>query len=407
MSTAKPKKKRLLRSLWQAFTQSSSKSSIVLGLAALASILIANSGWAPGYFKILETHIGGSPLGLHLDMSVSHWINDGLMAFFFLLVGMEIKRELMEGELSTIKQAMLPIFGAIGGMVLPALIYTFFNFGTPVQRGWGVPMATDIAFSLAVVSALGKRVPLSVKVFLTALAIVDDLGAILVIALFYTQGMLVSYLLWAGGACAVLLVFNQLKVRALWPYVLVGAVLWYCIHQSGVHATVAGVLLAFLMPLGRYDDGPAERLQGILDWPVGFLVMPLFALANTGFHISAESLAGLHHPLSYGILFGLVLGKPFGIIGFSMLGILLGFAKFPKGAGVLHFLGAGCLAGIGYTVAIFIALLAFPTEASQAIAKLSILVASILAALVGVIVFKLAPIPKPEIAAPPLPIREH
>lgn len=352
-------------------------------------MLLANSPLGPAFERLLALEIGYTSDLLQLKYSVLLWINDGLMAVFFLLVGLEIKRELVEGELSSLKQAALPVFAAIGGMLVPAVVYTLFNQGTETASGWGIPMATDIAFAIAVISLLGKSVPLSLKVFLTALAIVDDLGAILVIAIFYSTEMHLSYLLYAGGVFALLILFNRIGVKSMWLYLLPGVVMWYFIHHSGIHATIAGVLTALTLPTTPDEtESPLEKLEHALTKPVNFLVMPLFALANTNIRFEAEMVDGLTSSLGLGIIFGLMAGKPVGIAFFSWLSVRVGVSTLPAGTRWIQFLGLGLLAGIGFTMSIFIALLSFSEPAFQTQAKFAILVASLLSGLFGFLFLK-------------------
>ena len=348
------------------------------------SLLIANSPLGPGFERFLAQEIGYASEALQLRYPILLWINDGLMAIFFLLVGLEIKRELVEGELSSFKQAALPVFAAIGGMLVPAVVYTLFNQGTATANGWGIPMATDIAFAIAVITLLGKRVPLSLKVFLTALAIVDDLGAIVVIALFYSTEMHLNYLLYAAGVLALLIVFNRMGVKNVWLYLLPGAVMWYFIHHSGIHATIAGVLTALTLPTTPDEtESPLEKLEHALTKPVNFLIMPIFALANTNIAFELSMRDGLTSSLGLGIIFGLLVGKPIGIVFFSWLSVKLGISSLPTGTRWIQFLGLGLLAGIGFTMSIFIALLSFDDPAFQTQAKFAILVASLVAGLLG------------------------
>ncbi|MBB4805217.1 NhaA family Na+:H+ antiporter [Chryseobacterium defluvii] len=368
------------------FFNSSQSSGIILIVCVLISLFIANSASAGSFQKFLDKEAGINLF--HLSYPVSIWINDGLMAIFFLLVGLEIKRELVEGELSSFKNASLPIVAAIGGMLIPALIFSIFNFGTQYGNGWGIPMATDIAFSLAIVSMLGNRVPNSIKIFLAALAIVDDLGAILVIAVFYTEQIHWTYLLLSFGITALLFLLNFLKVKKMIFYLIPGAFLWYFLHHSGVHATIAGVLLAFSIPTNTSDvePSPLEKLEHKLHFPVNFLIMPVFALANTNITFSNEMLGGLTSTLGIGVIGGLVLGKLIGINLFSFIAIRLKLSSLPQDSSWMQMLGVGFLAGIGFTMSIFIALLSFKGQITlQNEAKFAILVASFLAAILGFI----------------------
>ncbi|PJJ66326.1 Na+/H+ antiporter NhaA [Chryseobacterium geocarposphaerae] len=373
------------------FFNNSQFSGIMLILCVIISLLIANSSVGDGFQRFLDKKIGVSVF--HLEYPVSVWINDGLMAVFFLLVGLEIKREIIEGELSSFKNASLPIFAAIGGMIVPAVIFTIFNIGTQYENGWGIPMATDIAFSLAIISMLGSRIPNSIKIFLAALAIVDDLGAILVIAIFYTDQIHWVYLLLSLGVTLLLFILNFFKVTKLIFYIIPGIFLWYFLHHSGIHATIAGVLLAFSIPTNESDTeiSPLEKLEHTLSVPVSFLIMPIFALANTNITFNATMIGGLTNTLGLGIVCGLVLGKLIGINLFSFLAIKFKLSSLPQNSSWMQMIGVGCLAGIGFTMSIFIALLSFKTEIQiQDEAKFAILVASFLSAFLGYMILKIS-----------------
>jgi NhaA family Na+:H+ antiporter len=311
------------------------------------------------------------------------------MAIFFLLVGLEIKRELIEGELSTVKKASLPVLAAVGGMAIPALTYFFFNKGEATASGWGIPMATDIAFALAIIAMLGKSVPASLKIFLAALAIADDLGAILVIAIFYTEQIHWNYLLIGGGIFALLLALNYFKVKSLWFYLIPGIFLWYFVHHSGIHATIAGVLLAFTIPTNDTEiESPLEKLEHFLTVPVNFLIMPIFALANTNITFEKGMIEGLNSPLGFGIIVGLFFGKTIGITLFSWFAVKIKLAKLPSGANWQHVIGVGMLAGIGFTMSIFISLLSFSDPFHITEAKFAILCASVISGLIGFVYLK-------------------
>ena len=379
----------ILSKYFQDFFHNSKSSGIVLIVFVLVSLLIANSPLSSSFQNLLDTKIGMETF--HLDYSVSVWVNDGLMAIFFLLVGLEIKRELLEGELSDIKKASLPIFGAIGGMLIPALIYVAFNHDTNFKNGWAIPMATDIAFSLAIISLLGKSVPASLKIFLSALAIVDDLGAIIVIALFYTDSIDWVSLGLCGGITMLLIILNKIGVKNLLFYIIPGLFLWYFMHHSGIHATIAGVILAFTIPtnISETEPSPLEKLEQKLHIPVSFLIMPLFALANTNITFQREIFEGFINPLSLGIIGGLFVGKVLGINLFSMIAIKLKWSELPAFSGWREMIGVGFLAGIGFTMSIFVSLLAFPDEVEiQNISKISILIASVLSGIVGYFILK-------------------
>jgi NhaA family Na+:H+ antiporter len=357
---------------------------ILLMVAVLLSLVFANSALANSFNRILTSTWGLHLSGLHLVYDTTTWINDGLMAIFFLVVGLEIKRELVEGELSSIKKAAMPVFAALGGMLVPAAIFLFFNSGKPSQYGWGIPMATDIAFALAIVATLGNRVPTSIKIFLAALAIVDDLGAIVVIALFYSSKLDSTYLAYAGGLVALLATLNYFGVKRLIFYLIPGVFLWYVVHHSGIHATIAGVLLACFIPTNPVKEtSPLEKLEHLLVKPVNLFIMPLFALANTNIHLEWGMLKGISSPIGLGIILGLVFGKPIGVFLFSWISVKLGWSSLPSKATWKHVLGLGMLAGIGFTMSTFIALLSFKDPAFQLEAKFCILIASIIAASIG------------------------
>jgi len=369
------------------FTDSPTSGGIILFICVLISLTIANSPFGATFENILNTPLGFETASVHLRYTTALWINDGLMAIFFLLVGLEIKRELVSGELSTPRQALLPIFCAFGGAIVPAGIYFAVNQGTDTVSGWGIPMATDIAFALAVIAMLGKRVPASLKVFLAALAIVDDLIAILVIAIFYSAELHTIYLGYAAAILALLFVFNRLGVRSLVFYLIPGLFIWYFVHHSGIHATIAGVLTAMTIPLVTKGQGepPLLKLEHALTTPVNFLIVPLFALANTAIRFEEGMLEGLFSPLGTGIIVGLMLGKPVGVYLMTKLALLLRIGSMPQGASWAQIIGVGLLAGIGFTMSIFIALLSFSDNLLIAEAKFSILVASLLSGLTGYI----------------------
>lgn len=373
-----------ISSVFKDFFGNSQASGILLVLCVMISLMIANSSAAQGFQNFLHTEVG--------PYSVEVWINDGLMAIFFLLVGLEIKRELLEGELSNFKNASLPIFAAIGGMVVPALIFKFFNDGTEYINGWAIPMATDIAFSLAILSMLGKAVPAAVKVFLAALAIVDDLGAIVVIAVFYTDTIHWDYLGYSAVVFALMIALNFFKVRAFAMYLVPGALLWYLMHHSGIHATIAGVLTAFTIPTQRLNGArysPLETLEHALHAPVQFMIMPIFALANTNITLKEGMVDGLFTNFGYGIVLGLILGKLIGIMLFSFIAIITKISSLPDRSNWGHMMGAGLLAGIGFTMSIFIAGLSYTDVAIQDAAKFAILFASVLAGALGYLLLKI------------------
>ncbi len=369
------------------FFESEKAGGLILLGCTIISLLLANSIWGDSYVGFWHRHIDFSFGAIRLDYSIEHWVNDGLMAIFFLMVGLEIERELYIGELKNIKVASLPIAAAIGGMLLPALIHFLFNAGTTEQSGFGIPMATDIAFALGILALLGKRVPFALKIYLTALAIIDDLGAILVIAIFYSGGVSWPYLLSALGIFVGLFAMGKfLKVRKLVFYLVPGVVMWYCMLQSGVHATITGVLLAFAIPFGgKGPESPSYRLQHYLHKPVAFIILPIFALANTGLILTDGWENELTTHNSLGIMLGLVVGKPLGILLFSVLLIKLKWGSLPPGIKLKHLFGAGILGGIGFTMSIFIANLAFNDTHTIQFSKISILASSAVAAILGLL----------------------
>ncbi|HAK92570.1 Na+/H+ antiporter NhaA [Massilia timonae] len=376
---------RRLSKTFQEFIASGKAGGAILILCTLVSLAIANSAWGSSYLGFWHIPLGG--------LSVELWINDALMAVFFLLVGLELKRELVNGELSDLRTALLPILAAAGGIAVPAGIHFALNGGTPTQAGMGIPMATDIAFALGVLALLGKRVPASLKVFLAALAVMDDLGAIIVIAVFYTAQLSVAYLAGALAMFVALRLMNtRLRILALWPYLLGGALMWFLMLKSGVHATIAGVLLAFTIPYSAQEDdaaSPSHLLEHVLHKPVAFLILPIFALANTGIVIGADWAGELSSLNSLGILVGLVLGKPVGILLFSFAAVAIGICRLPLDLAWRHVLGAGMLGGIGFTMSIFITNLAFVGHADIINAsKMSILAASVIAGTIGFIWLK-------------------
>lgn len=372
------------------FFQSSSAGGILLLLCLGISLLIANTGLSASFSELLQVSIGFETASLHLRYPLLLWINDGLMAVFFLLVGLEIKREIVEGELSSMRQAALPVLAAFGGVLVPALIYATFNGASPLTaKGWGIPMATDIAFALGILSLLGDKVPTGLKIFLAALAIVDDLIAILVIAIFYSSELHFLYLGYAAAIFVLLLIFNRLGVKNLFFYLLPGIVMWYFIHHSGIHATIAGVLVALTLPTNEEDtDSPLEKLEHALTRPVNFVIMPVFALANTNITFESEMVQGLAGNLGLGIVLGLFLGKPIGIFLMSWLCVKTNIADLPEHVKWTHVLGLGLLGGIGFTMSIFIALLSFQDLQHQNEAKFAILIASVMAGVSGFLLLK-------------------
>ena len=367
--------------LFTAFIESEKAGGMLLVIVTVTSMILANTAFGPEYINFWQ-----QPMGSH---TLTEWINDGLMAIFFLLIGLELEREIYIGELSDLRSASLPIFGAIGGMVVPAAIYMSLNMGTATQDGAGIPMATDIAFAVGILSLLGSRVPIALKVFLTALAVIDDLGAIIVIALFYSKDIAVGYLLAALGVWGFLFVLNRLKIYSLVPYLLGGAVMWYLMLNSGVHATITGVILAFVIPFGGGEESSISyKLQEWLHAPVAFFILPVFALAKTCIPIESGWQSGLMATASLGIIIGLVVGKPLGIWVFAMLGCRAKLCALPQGIRWKHILGVGFLGGIGFTMSIFITLLAFDDAFIINEAKMSILIASLIAGTIGFVMLK-------------------
>lgn len=365
-----------LTTLFKDFIESEKAGGLILMACTAVSLILANSGFAAEYAHFWHADLGGHP--------VEYWINDGLMAIFFLLIGLELEREVYLGELSNIKDALLPIFGAIGGMFVPAMLFLVFNWGTPEQAGAGIPMATDIAFALGILSLLGDRVPASLKVFLTALAVIDDLGAILMIAVFYTKTIFWSNLFIALGIFVVLLALNRLKIRNLIPYLLGGLAMWYFMLNSGVHATITGILLAFAIPFGNGDEKSSSYiLQHFLHKPVAFVILPIFALANTAISLNGNIGELLTRTYSLGIAAGLVLGKPLGIFLLAFIAVKLRICSLPSDLNWKTLISVGFLGGIGFTMSIFITLLAFDDAVIINDAKFVILLSSLVAGILG------------------------
>lgn len=420
----------------QEFLHQQASGGILLIIATVIALVWANSPFSESYHHLWHTYVKIDVGGVGLNYSLHHWINDGLMVIFFFVVGLEIKRELLVGELSSVKKAALPIAAALGGMIFPAIIYTVFNLGSESASGWGIPMATDIAFVVGILALLGNRVPLALKIFILALAIVDDLGAVLVIAIFYTSNISLTSLMIAGGLIVLLIAMNRLGVRNLLVYTFVGIALWLAFLKSGVHATVAGVLLAFTIPVSsrintmkfkketeslikEFDNAgehgedvltnserlsivdqienncekiltPLQRFEhGLHPW-VSFFIMPVFALANAGVTIGSGLSSALTHPVSIGIILGLFLGKQIGIFGFSYLAVKLKLASEPEGVSWKKIYAASVLAGIGFTMSLFIANLAFNSPELLNISKVGILAGSLLSGIVGFIILKSA-----------------
>ena len=363
------------------FFNSEKAGGIVLIICTLVSLLISNSSLGENYVHFWHTEFAGH--------TFEHWINDGLMTIFFLLIGLELEREIYNGELSNIKNSLLPISAALGGMLLPAGLFLLLNFGTSTQSGAGIPMATDIAFALGILSLLGNKVPTSLKIFLTALAVIDDLGAILIIAIFYTKNLIWINLIIALSIFGFLLILNRLKVHNLIPYLIGGVFMWYFMLNSGVHATITGVLLAFAIPFSSGDEKSGSIiLQRILHFPIAFIILPIFALANTAIVISSDWHLGLTEHYTLGIALGLILGKPIGIALFSFLSVKLKICKLPEDINWKAVIGVGFLGGIGFTMSIFITLLAFSDSEHINNSKIMILISSLIAGLIGFIYLK-------------------
>lgn len=372
--------------LFKEFIASERSGAFVLMFATAGSLLLANTLFGESLQHFFHSSVFGMP--------IEKWVNDGLMVIFFLMIGLELEREIYEGELSSWRNAALPVIAAVGGMVVPAAIHILMNLGTATMRGAGIPMATDIAFSLGVLALCGSRVPYSLKVFLTALAIADDLGAILVIALFYTKEVALTYLLGAFGVLLFLGYLNRLRVQLLWPFVIGGVAMWWCFLQSGVHATIGGVLLAFAIPFSkRREDCISHRLQHRLHYPVALGILPIFAIVNTCIPLHGDWYWRLLEPNSLGIYLALVVGKPLGIIAFCFLAIHYRFGQLPDALSRVHVIGAGILAGIGFTMSIFISTLAFDDHDLIDMSQISVLLASATAAILGTGFF-LAFVPK-------------
>lgn len=374
--------KRSLRkafSVLRGFFQDSRSIGILLIACTIVSIALSNFSFLKmSYLNLWQFKISSPISFLNLPETNRMWINDLLMSAFFFLVGMEIKRELVSGELASVKKSLLPILAAVGGMVVPAIIFTIFNSQTPFHHGWGIPMATDIAFSLGVLSLLGKRVPIQLKIFLAALAIIDDLGAVLTIALFYSAQIKIYFLLGGAATIGVVLLFNYFKVSKVGLYLIPAAILWYCLFNSGIHATIAGVLMAFTMPLFQLS-----KLEKKLFYPVNFVIMPLFALANTAIELPSAITPVYTSTISLGVMLGLILGKPIGIFLFSLLASKSGMASLPSNTNLKELWGVGMIGGIGFTMSIFTSTLSYQGIHLQMIAKVSIITASVIAGLIG------------------------
>jgi NhaA family Na+:H+ antiporter len=373
-----------LSKLFKEFFASEKVGGIILLACTILSLVLANSSIGLAWNDFWQTYIDLSFFSINLKYSIEHWINDGMMTVFFLLVGLEIERELYKGELSNLRNAVLPIGAAVGGMIVPAAIYFFININSPDKSGFGIPMATDIAFALGMMALAGNRVPFSLKIFLTALAIIDDLGAILIIAIFYNTGIAWGFLGAAMGIFILLMVMNKTGVKNLFFYLIPGIIMWYCMLQSGVHATITGVLLAFAVPFGKNDKtNPSYLLQHALHKPVAFIILPVFALANTGIILNSGWQDQLLSANSLGIIGGLFLGKPLGILLFCWVMIKLKWTNLPENVNWKNLFGAGVLAGIGFTMSIFISNLAFTDGVMIQNSKIAVLAVSLAATIVG------------------------
>ena len=377
--------------LFKDFFESEKLGGLVLLVCTIVSLVLANSSFGESYHHFWLIEFSGK--------SLEYWINDGLMTIFFLLIGLELEREIYQGELSNIKDALLPIFAAIGGMIVPAAIFLAFNFGTPTQSGSGIPMATDIAFAIGILSLLGNKVPISLKIFLTALAVIDDLGAILIIAIFYTKTIVWGNLAIALGIFVLLFVLGKyFKVKNLLPYLIGGVIMWYFMLHSGVHATITGVLLAFAIPFGNGGNKSTSYiLQHVLHKPVAFIILPIFALANTAILINGNIAEVVTENYSLGVALGLVVGKPLGIFILTVLVVKLGWCQLPNDMNWKSVLGVGFLGGIGFTMSIFITLLAFDNTIIINNTKLIIVLSSLLAGVIGFLFLKITLKPNTEV----------
>lgn len=375
------------------FFKLESAAGILLAIAAVVALLLENSALKPFYDALLITHIKVSVGTLEIDKPFLLWINDGFMAIFFLLVGLEVKREILQGQLSRKDQIILPGLGALGGILVPSLIYVYINFSNEVAlRGWAIPAATDIAFALGILMLLGSRVPERIKICLLAIAIIDDLAAIIIIAIFYTSDLSMASIIMGLIATIALAILNLSGVKKLTPYILIGIILWICVLKSGVHATLAGVILALAIPLKSQPDSKYSPLcyleHEIHPW-VAYMILPLFVLANAGVSFSGFSLELFLQPITLGIALGLFLGKPIGVMGFTLLGIALKVCKLPKGVSYLDFFAMACITGVGFTMSLFIGTLAFVDYEHQTAVRLGVLLGSTLSGGLGYTLFRL------------------
>ena len=379
------------------FFHLASAGGILLVIAAAAAIVIKNSPLHISYEEVLSAKILIQIGSFYIDKDMHHWINDGLMAIFFLLVSLEIKREVLDGQLSSRKQISLPAIAALGGLILPALIYTSLNIGDPVTiRGWAIPAATDIAFALGIITLLGNRVPESLKLTLVSIAIIDDLAAILIIAMFYTEGLSLLPLAFGAVALLGLLALNKKHVTRLSPYMCLGLILWVCILKSGLHATLAGVLVAFFIPSksGNSEDSPLYKLEHSLHMWVAFLILPIFALANAGVSFKGLSLDLFTEPVTLGIALGLFFGKQIGVLAFTLIGTLFNLCSIPDDVSWLQYYGLALLTGIGFTMSLFIGGLAFGEGEIQTLVRIGVISASLLSGILGYTTLRLTPAKK-------------
>ncbi len=378
------------------FIKQETSAGIVLFLAAVAAMIAVNSALNPAYLAFVNIPVEIQFGALEIAKPLSLWINDGLMAIFFFLVGLEVKREIVEGQLSTLQQASLPVVAALGGMAIPAAIFVWINMGSPENlNGWAIPAATDIAFALGVLALLGKHAPLSLKILLLAIAIIDDIGAIIIIALFYTADVSATSLMLAGVGTVALIAMNRLGVVRVAPYILVGTFLWICVLKSGVHATLAGVIAALAIPLSAKDgSSPLKHLEHILHPWTAFLVLPIFAFANAGVSLAGIQVSDLMAPLAFGIAAGLVVGKQIGVFGFMLLAAKTGLVQRPEGVSWMQLYGLACLTGIGFTMSLFIGNLAFVDPAQIETVKLGVISGSLVSGVLGYCLLRFAPSPE-------------
>lgn len=374
------------------FLKLESSGGIILLTTSVLALIFANSVLSPYYFSLLNTPVIVQFGEQGITKPFLLWVNDGLMAVFFVLVGLEVKREIMIGSLSSYQQAILPVLAAIGGMAIPALVFTFFNHNDPVaMEGWAIPMATDIAFALGIMALLGKRVPLPLKIFLLALAIIDDLGAIIVIALFFAHGLSLEAMIGAGLSIIILIIMNRMRISALCAYLFVGMILWICVLKSGVHATLAGVILGFSIPITARDgSSPLESLEHALNPWSAFFILPIFAFANAGVPLSGVNIEMLSGTLPFGIILGLFIGKPLGVFSFCFIAVKLKIARLPPLVNLKHIFAVSVLCGIGFTMSMFLSGLAFEglDESINTLSRIGILLGSALSAILGLLLLR-------------------